>query len=303
MSERWRRLMEHPLWNRPLFDIVMVMIWVVAALVAAFWAVEGSVLRLVTGLPLAVYLPGYTLTAALFADRPLDRAARVLLSVGCSLMITLLSGLLLNALPWGLQPETWALLLGGICWLGGMAAIARRGRHSADTGQSETAPAGWLLGLRPGAMLLVGMAILAVLGACWWSIHSALDAPSVGTTQVWLIPLPDESTGAVDRVQIGLRNLEGRPMIYRLQLVVDREILSEWPAITLADGEAADSYYPLPSAQVDGEQVEALLYLADAPTTVYRQARIWRYRTEATPTLPLRPSAGAPTQTPPSTGG
>ncbi len=94
----------------------------------------------------------------------------------------------------------------------------------------------------------------------------------------------------MNRVQIGLRNLEGRTVTYRLQLAVDHEILSEWPAIILADGEAADSYYPLPPAQAANEQVEAVLYLADEPTAVYRQALIWRHRAEATPTLPLRPS-------------
>ncbi len=98
---------------------------------AVFWAAVGSVYRLMAGLPLALYLPGYTLTAALFANRPLDRATRALLSVACSLLLTVLSGLLLNTLPWGLQPATWALALGLICWIGGTVAVARRAQHPA----------------------------------------------------------------------------------------------------------------------------------------------------------------------------
>jgi hypothetical protein len=291
MSSRWQRLLEHPMWNRPFFDIVMVMVWVVAALVAVFWAAEGSVYRLMAGLPLALYLPGYTLTAALFANRPLDRATRALLSVACSLLLTVLSGLLLNTLPWGLQPATWALALGLICWIGGTVAVARRAQHPAPGEMpSVAAMQSGPFGLRPAHMLLIGIAVLGALGACWWSIQSALTAPFVGTTQVWLVPVPDSHTAAVNRVQIGLRNLEGQPMTYRLQLLVDGAILSEWPAITLQDGEAADSYYPLPAAGRANERVEALLYRADDPLQVYRRAVIWRSPAAATPTLPLRPT-------------
>ena len=294
MSDRWQRLLEHPLWNRPFFDIVLVMVWVVAALVAVFWAAEGSVFRLVAGLPLVLYLPGYTLVAALFANRPLDRATRILLSVAASLVLTILCGLLLNALPWGLQPATWALALSLVCWVCGAVAVARREEHAAPGSvPTQAVLPNWLFGLRPGAMLLVGMAVLAVLGACWWSIHSGLTAPFVGTSQVWLVPVPDTHGTAINRVQIGLRNLEGQQMTYRLQLVADREILSEWPAITLEDGEAADSYLPLPPAEQDTERVEALLYRADDPSHVYRRALVWRHRAAATPTLPLRPTVVA----------
>ena len=87
-------------------------------------------IRIAATLPLVILLPGYALTSALFARQTTELPIGLLLSVGLSLAITILEGLLLNLTPWGLQATSWALALGGtiliaLCWRFANASHAR----------------------------------------------------------------------------------------------------------------------------------------------------------------------------------
>src|SRR2546421_3393064 len=70
------------------------------------------VIGIILALPLVFVLPGYTLTGVMFHKRSLDASHRLLLSLGLSLAIDVLSGLILNLFPAGLQVGSWAMLLG-----------------------------------------------------------------------------------------------------------------------------------------------------------------------------------------------
>ena len=64
----------------------------------------SSVLRIILGLPFILFLPGYTLTAALFPRRTdLGSIERVALSFGLSIAVVPLIGLILNYTPWGIR--------------------------------------------------------------------------------------------------------------------------------------------------------------------------------------------------------
>jgi len=73
-----------------------------------------NVIRWVLGSVFVLYLPGYTLIQFLFAEKKeLDSLERFALSVGLSLAVVPLIGLILNYLPWGirLEPITISLSL------------------------------------------------------------------------------------------------------------------------------------------------------------------------------------------------
>src|SRR5438105_797407 len=79
------------------------------------WALLPSripIVGIVLALPLVFILPGYALTEVLFRKRSLGAPERLLFSIGLSLAIAILSGLILNLLPGGLQAISWALWLG-----------------------------------------------------------------------------------------------------------------------------------------------------------------------------------------------
>jgi len=68
--------------------------------------------RYVLGSIFVLWLPGYTLIKALFPTKELDKIERITLSIGMSLALVPLTGLLLNYTPWGIRttPITLSLL-------------------------------------------------------------------------------------------------------------------------------------------------------------------------------------------------
>lgn len=71
-------------------------------------------LRYLLGSLFVLYLPGYSLVEALFARKELDQLERLGLSIGLSLAIVALVGLVLNYSPWGL---TLTPLVGSLAML------------------------------------------------------------------------------------------------------------------------------------------------------------------------------------------
>jgi len=69
-------------------------------------------IRIILGLPLVLFLPGYSLIAALFPRKAdLDGIERVALSFGLSLAIVPLLGLVLNYTPFGIRSSPVLILL------------------------------------------------------------------------------------------------------------------------------------------------------------------------------------------------
>ncbi|EJG08233.1 protein of unknown function DUF1616 [Methanofollis liminatans DSM 4140] len=96
-------------------DLVAIALWTVATVLCVYLPVlNTSVLRVVFGLPMVLFIPGYALIAALFpAKDDLDGIERVALSFGLSIAVVPLIGLALNYTPWGirLDPILTALVI------------------------------------------------------------------------------------------------------------------------------------------------------------------------------------------------
>jgi uncharacterized membrane protein len=95
-----------------------------------FWAALGSTflsvglitvtsgfalyLRYVFGSVLVLFLPGYSLIEALYPKKELDDLTRLALSIGLSLALVSLAGLVLNYTPWGIRLFPVAVSLAGM---------------------------------------------------------------------------------------------------------------------------------------------------------------------------------------------
>lgn len=68
--------------------------------------------RYILGSVFVLWLPGYSLIKALFPTKELDNIERIALSIGMSLALVPITGLLLNYTPWGIRltPITLSLL-------------------------------------------------------------------------------------------------------------------------------------------------------------------------------------------------
>ena len=106
--------------------------WTAVAAVAASLALisvtSGVVLylRYVFGSVLVLFLPGYALVEALYPKRELDELTRFALSVGLSLALVPLTGLVLNYTPFGIRLLPVAVSLAGLTVALLIAALARK---------------------------------------------------------------------------------------------------------------------------------------------------------------------------------
>jgi hypothetical protein len=253
------------------------------ALVSVGAAVAGQEvgwLRAVLVLPLVFFLPGYVLVAALFPGRGAGLRAeeRAMLSIGLSLALVALGGLLLNQTPWGLQADSWAALLGLFTLAAAVVAVLRPPRPApggspqgtAEGGGGAAAPLRLLppLGVRHGLAFAGAAAILTGAVAI---AHQGAQAQRVATgfTQLWLLPSAPSGTGS-GALRLGLRNAEPRPETYSLRVTVDGVQTESWPAIVLAPGQTWETTV----ASAPQGEVEALLSRADAPQQIYRRVTL-----------------------------
>ncbi|GAB6286042.1 MAG: DUF1616 domain-containing protein [Methanoregula sp.] len=86
-------------------DIKIISCWLVLTVIGIYLPpVNQTFLRILFGLPMVLFIPGYTLIAALFpGSKDIDGIERVALSFGLSIAVVPLIGLGLNYTPWGIR--------------------------------------------------------------------------------------------------------------------------------------------------------------------------------------------------------
>lgn len=229
-------------------------------------ALPGRILTL----PLVFILPGYVATAALLTGQALKAPKRLVFTLGLSLVIVVLAGLVLNLTPIGLQAGSWAVFLGAITLAASVIALVRRQRQNLPASGRFSA---WNIGLSLPQGLLLGLAALIVCGAFAVSIVGAQQQPYPGFTQLWLVP----ASGSTQQhtVNVGLSNMESTTMEYRLVVNVNGKVVREWSAIDLNPNGKWDTTFAIPSSSAGSAKVEADLYCTNAPTTLYRHVVLW----------------------------
>lgn len=208
--------------EKPL-DLLVVAIVSVALL--ASLTIEGPV-RIVLGLAFVLLVPGYVLVAALFPSRKdLDWVERAALSVGLSIAVVPLLGLLLNFSPWGIRLVPMAtaisLFIAGV----GAAAYFRRMALPSEDRLSFTlelkAPK-WKEYSALDKALTVGIAVSIIVAAGMLAYVATAPRPSERFTEFYILDAngraeayPTNLTaGEVATIIIGLVNREGKSLNY-----------------------------------------------------------------------------------------
>ena len=111
-------------------DLLFCELWLAGALLSIYLPyLSESFLRVLFGVPLVLFIPGYALIAALFpASRDIDGIERVALSFGLSIAIVPLTGLALNYTPWGIRLDPIVTCLSILTIALCLAAQYRRAR-------------------------------------------------------------------------------------------------------------------------------------------------------------------------------
>lgn len=240
----------------------------VCALLAPLLPVEA--LSLLFALPLAFFLPGYALAAATFARRPIERPQLLLLSIGLSLCVLSLGALLLNYVPGGIGPVSWAILLALVVLNGCRVAALRRPKARAK-GPAPDRVRPRLSAASTG--LLIG-ALLCTTAALAITFTTRPAEHADGYTALWLLP-PAPKDAAAGGARIGVNSEEQKPAEYRLQVrVADRdEILRNF---SLEPGQTRVLKLGPPEAgSARPVAVRALLFRRSKDGDVYRRVSGW----------------------------
>ena len=92
-----------------------------------------SVGRIILGLPLVLFTPGYALMLAIFPGKGrVGGIERVALSFGMSAVVVAFLMLVLNYTPWGFTVESTLYTIAAFVFVASLAALARRKRLSSE---------------------------------------------------------------------------------------------------------------------------------------------------------------------------
>ncbi len=270
---------------RFLDDLIAIGI-ITAALLAAVFLLPHSPLRIVLGLPFVLFFPGYTLIAALYPRKDdLDGVERLALSLGLSLAVVPLIGLVLNYTPWGIRlaPILVSLtLFTVICSV--LAATKRRALSPAERLPADVRPVvaavrGW-----PWVTIAISAAVIALILMIGFRT-GVLGGSRVGETftEFYVLGPGGKAEGYPRRVFVGqsaevilgVVNHEARPASYSIQIRAGDDLLRTLGPIYLQNEqkwEAPTAFAPRhPGESV---KVEFLLFL-DGGSQPYRSLHLW----------------------------
>ncbi len=241
------------------------------------------VVGIILALPLVFILPGYMLTQTLFHKRshapeppnnlilrpglkigqPINTADHIILGLGLSMAIDVVVGFALNILPIGLQGLSWILSLGLITTIFTLlVAFLRRN----DAVKVAGIP-------RPSISIykyfLFGLAILVATIAIWLSIIRPPD-PQPSFTQFWMFPAKNNSC----EILIGIHSFEATSVTYRIVVTSNGTKLTTWSSIVLVPQQEWNQSVSIKSEAASSMYIEARLYRADKPETIYREVHI-----------------------------
>jgi len=224
-------------------------------------AIPVDGVALVFAVPMALVLPGYSITAAAFARRKLEWPQFLLLSIALSLATLALGSLVLNYAG-GIHPLSWAVLLVLVVLGSCRAAALRRGAPGAGPRWPRVRVR------RAEAAMLLG-AVAAVVAALVLASSSVPADNAIGYTQLWILPRPG-SHGHEARV--GVSSQQQTPVSYDLRIRIGPDGLVK-RSFRLDPGETRLVRVGAPTGSTGLVPIVATLLRHNRPFSVYRRVK------------------------------
>lgn len=211
-------------------DLILVVALACLAFVAALLSAPVW-LRAVLLVPLVLVLPGYALAAILFPLRTISPAERGVYTVGLSIAVAAIGGLLIQLVV-GLDRDVWAAFLTAVTIAAGV-----RGLRGSD--RAWAAPS---LAKMPRSLPVAVAVFLVAAVVAGMAIASAGDGlreaqAKIRFTDFWLFPGGNSGAGPnATSLTVGLRSHEGQPTHYTLKLSRKDQLIAA-EQLTLQAGE------------------------------------------------------------------
>jgi len=233
-------------------DLILINI-LTLALVLVIFTSPVLWLRIILGFPFIIFFPGYVFIAVLFPRKAsLSAVTRIALSLGLSISVVVLIGLMLNCTPWGIQlyslllsVSLFILLVSGLAWY----ARVRIDPEERLSFSLRVPLASLSLSLRTAGKGYYGLIIIllcAILGgSSALGYVMAKPVPRQPFTEFYILGIEGKADnyplelylGEEGKVIVGLVNHEQRVTDYRLEVTVGPNKQYELYPITLKPDE------------------------------------------------------------------
>ena len=270
------------------YDDLLLLNIVAILLITVISLFPSGIMRIVLGLPFLVLFPGYTLVAALFPRKDtLGRMGRLGLSLGTSIVVVSSLGLGLNYTPWGigLYPVVFCVAIfvfagSGVTW------YRRRLLPETDVFvfSLRLRLSFWQ---REGTLdRALSVALIAAILGTVGILGYILATPRIGETYTEFYILGEEGLasnypkeGVVAREQtiiIGIVNREQKRVSYRIQVIIDGEIVRKVEPVPLDYMEKWEQIVSFTPRHVgDNQKIEFLLYRDEDNTPYQQPLHLW----------------------------
>jgi uncharacterized membrane protein len=268
-------------------DFLLVLLITAVSVIWVFIPNHPPVIGVIWALPLVFVIPGYAVVEALFVDspdqgvsfirrpelktfHPFNGSDRLILSLGLSLAMVIITGFVLNMLPMGLEQTTWTISLTLLTALLSFIALYRRQKVKKKlyiANVTEVVASRFRISFYEYILFL--LAIVIVISSVWYSLISAQQQQQQSAfTQFWMVPSKQGHNSCA--MLIGMQSFETAPVTYDVVVTANGVTISSWPAVVLTPQSQWYQSVALQPGNTNTLYVEAKLYRTDKPRIVYR---------------------------------
>ncbi|MCX9025951.1 MAG: DUF1616 domain-containing protein [Candidatus Methanoperedens sp.] len=254
---------------------------------------EQTAIRTILGIPLVLFLPGYTLIAALFPGKnDLDAIERIALSFGLSIAIVPLIGLVLNFTPWGIRLVPILISLTFFIIVMTLAAQIRRlklaenmrfevkFKEMYDSIKTEM----FVKPQNRTDKILTIVLVISILASLTMLVY-VIVTPKQGEkfTEFYILGTAGKAegyptniaAGKTSAVIVGIVNHEYEPVNYTLQVKINEDILKEQQIQTAHNQTWQQQVNFTPLHAGTSLKLQFLLYRNGNFTQPYRDTHLW----------------------------
>lgn len=252
---------------------VLIAIIAITLLLFPLVAFTSGVLRIIFGLCLVLFFPGYTLLSALFPRKgSLGGVERIALSFGLSIAVVPLIGLILNYTPWGIR--LYPILIAVTIFIFAAAAIAWQRQRRLPSQERfhvvfnlKLPQWAGMSNLDKGLSIGLVVAIVAALGCLGYVIANPKQGEKF--TEFYILGPEGKAenypqqvmVGEEARVILGIVNHEHQPLSYRVEIKINGVKNKEIGTAILAHEEKWEQVVGFTPEEVGAKQrVEFWLY-------------------------------------------
>lgn len=261
-------------------------IWSLLLIIVIF-VFPTSVIRYILGLPFVLFMPGYSLMAALYPrQESLSGIGRIALSLGLSLAVVPLIGLVLNYTAWGITLNT--ILFSQTAFIAAMSAISwwkrrklmehERFHIECTLDFSNLWGPGWL-----NKLLTIGLAAMILGTGITIAYVTTHHKTGEKFTEFYILNTDGMADnypgnlmpGETAKVTVGITNHEYKAAEYQVTVVCDNVQLTKTGPVNLVHEENWEGNVAF-SCNATGKQKVEFFLFRDAGTEPYLEPlRLW----------------------------